>query len=190
MATITRNLSSNVGIMDAPAKIYNSHAIYDDHVQYDGTDGRIYSREVRYLRTQTDQVGVEEILLRIATHGRKVLDTTGVSESSTRKYIARRVLEDGIGIDEFVFYAQRNLNQDVGPSPEVIIVRPIAHIDPTKMIVYSMDNTPRISTVGRMKDIVLSGKIYDSHTFYNKHQVYYNALSTDLGPSVRSVSEV
>lgn len=190
MATILRNLSENVGAMDLPAKQYNSHAVYDDHVQYNGTDGRLYNREANYGRTLSDTISIDDVFSHIVKYGRKIIDTTGVSEESTRRYLASRLLSDEESISDFVFYQQRNLNPDVGPTAEIIVIRPLGNAHRDKLIAYSLKEAPTLRGVGKTDNILLSGKIYDSHTIYNKHIPYYNGLATDKGPSMGQISEI
>lgn len=52
-----------------------------------------------------------------------------------------------------------------------------------------VDQVPTNETVQGAMNVQFSGKIYNSHTFYNKHIPYYAGLSNDAGPTMESVTE-
>lgn len=56
--------------------------------------------------------------------------------------------------------------QNYGPGPAVIDVIPI------------------------YETLTESGKIYNSHTIYNKHIPYYSGVSADVPPTIASVDEL
>jgi len=176
-------ISNSIFASDVRSLIYDNEFIYDDHKQYDGEV--LVQRTVDFSRSEEDSIEAVDFVSQTIVRGIKVFDSVGVSDEANRAFFSTKLLQDNVTFSDYITYLYSNsVDLNEGPTIDAIILRPLPYTEPEKMVIYKVGTIPTQQVINRVaSEFSFIGKIYDSHTFYDKHIPYYSGLSSDSAPT-------
>lgn len=140
-------------------------------------------RQFFISRVNLDNFNVQDFLERDVIIGVSIIDTIGVSESATRQFIASRTQDETLEYSDYIQYVYSNsIDNSQGPTLEALILTPLPYAEPERNVIYAF-NEEVIANVEITSFPTIGIKMYDTHTFYDKHIPYYSGVGSDLAPT-------
>ncbi len=188
-----------VGIKSAMVFLYDTIQLQDSFIQsvafnqflVDTANLQDFlTKSIQYFRSKDEVLAVQDTITYLTSIAIKLYDSVGLADSATTEFVKNLFLQEDINLtDYFSYINNHDVDNDTAPSIDILIFKPLPYTEPDKMILFSTDEAPISAGLNFSGGGEYVLKQYDSHTIYNKHIPYYDAIGTDEAPTILTITD-